>query len=883
MLVFVKDKTMRLQKVLMYLERYLKWFDLKSIEIKLPFLAVTFNQSRMSVPFWVRRDLMQFTGRRNELSFLKHTLLGEDNSTVVICRNSREDTTGDTLISNFTREYRKHFPDGIFSVSINSESSGEFACKLSKHFFPDQELSITNDHQAHSQIQKCLSSKRALLILVNIESEKEYQCFKNILPKVKLMSVLITTCNKDFAKGIDGNILDIESFKDEDSIRFLKHKLIGEDNSFVITCGISGMGGVGKSALAAHFAEKYSKRFPDGVFSVSVDSESPAGFALRLASHFFPEQQLSVTNDSHAHTLIQKYLSSKRALLILDNADSDKAFERVTNMLPGGTSMSVIVTTRNKVLAEDFDAYKLDLNSFTGEEGIEHFKNVLGKDFHLKGSIKNAERIIELLGGLPLAIDIVVQTMKNSQIMTFDSWVEYLEQQGVIGELSKDKKSNETINLVIEKSLDLLASSLKNIFISLGACAITGFSVETAMAATGIKNVGGMRLSLNKLHNWSLVNELENKRFSLHPVLKDFTQSKEEIIKANHRHTEYWRSYVKKYNRDDSEDWIYITNEWNGICVAWDWCLSERESSFDKCCNVQKSSHRNYKYASEIAFSLRYFLDGRGHWREGIERFSKSLNVATKISLEEEIVFRIRRHLAIFLRKSKKYEEAANYNNINIEFAANLKREDWRGQELEQLGRVRVRQKQYKKAEDLYKEALGIARKLEEKRYIGQALNCLGTLYRHQRKYPESIGCFEDVLQLYKDLSDDQGICSTLKHLGDTYLDCRNYSEAKDKYLSAMKVFKKSGRIEVEGSLYQNLGFALEKLLLFDVDALAFYIISANICNHLGICGWGDKYPFRLRDNLLEKLASNADDFRVSSNNTLETVLKNSRSRIKDL
>ena len=49
----------------------------------------------------------------------------------------------------------------------------------------------------------------------------------------------------------------------------LKQKLQDKVGSLVVLCSLTGYGGVGKSALAAHFANKFCSIFPDGIFGLA--------------------------------------------------------------------------------------------------------------------------------------------------------------------------------------------------------------------------------------------------------------------------------------------------------------------------------------------------------------------------------------------------------------------------------------------------------------------------------------------------------------------------------------------------------------------------------------------------------------------------------------
>ena len=108
--------------------------------------------------------------------------------------------------------------------------------------------------------------------------------------------------------------------------------------------GLTGTGGMGKSALACHFATLYRHEFRDGVIGLRVDGAQVDALAQRFADlssvKIDPERGLS------AAEIMQSVFQKRQALLIFDNAD-DAAMQKLH---PGGNTCAVIVTTRNRAL-----------------------------------------------------------------------------------------------------------------------------------------------------------------------------------------------------------------------------------------------------------------------------------------------------------------------------------------------------------------------------------------------------------------------------------------------------------------------------------------------------------------------------------------------------
>lgn len=127
----------------------------------------------------------------------------------------------------------------------------------------------------------------------------------------------------------------------------------GQEGAAVVITAIDGVAGIGKTALAVHFAHRAVPAFPGGQLFVNLrgfDPERPPlgpGDVLARFARALGADPADLPDDpDELAAMYRSQLAGRRVLVVLDNAVSA---EQVRPLLPGTAGCLAIVTSRNRL------------------------------------------------------------------------------------------------------------------------------------------------------------------------------------------------------------------------------------------------------------------------------------------------------------------------------------------------------------------------------------------------------------------------------------------------------------------------------------------------------------------------------------------------------
>ncbi|WP_327748533.1 BTAD domain-containing putative transcriptional regulator [Streptomyces europaeiscabiei] len=187
-----------------------------------------------------------------------------------------------------------------------------------------------------------------------------------------------------------------------------------------VTAVISGMAGVGKSALALHLAHELAEHFPDGQLYINLHGATPGmtpltpaqALAALLRDLGTAPRRIPEHPDAAA-ALLRSTLAPTRTLMVLDDAAHAA---QVRPLLPAGAGCAVIVTSRSPLTALD-GAHRFPLAPLSDDESAALLRAASGR----AAGLDAAHPLVELTGRLPLALRVVAARLAARRALTPDA------------------------------------------------------------------------------------------------------------------------------------------------------------------------------------------------------------------------------------------------------------------------------------------------------------------------------------------------------------------------------------------------------------------------------------------------------------------------------
>lgn len=298
----------------------------------------------------------------------------------------------------------------------------------------------------------------------------------------------------------------------------------------VTSVALLGAVGVGKTALAVHWATQVADLFEDGQLYIDLrgfssgklpcrPAEAIRGFlqALGVPPHRVPADEAEQTS------LYRSLLADKRMLIVLDNA---RDTEQVRPLLPASPRSMVLVTSRNQLrgLVASDGALPLTVRLLSRAEAGELLARRIGND-RIAGAPEAVEEIISVCSGLPLALTTVAARAATYPDFSLSRLADELRSASDLLHKMENGEHGPGIRSSLSSSYNLLNPQAARLFMLLGVYPDPDIDPQRAARLTGT-TVDEAQALLADLASVSVVSEYAPSRYVMHTLTRAYAASR---------------------------------------------------------------------------------------------------------------------------------------------------------------------------------------------------------------------------------------------------------------------------------------------------------------------------------------------------------------------
>jgi DNA-binding SARP family transcriptional activator len=299
---------------------------------------------------------------------------------------------------------------------------------------------------------------------------------------------------------------------------------------------VAGMAGVGKTALAVHWAHQVADQFPDGQLYLDLRGYAAAPQlrpieALRQLLHGLGVDQVPADLEEAAG-LYRSVTAGRRLLLLLDNAASA---DQVRSLLPGSPGCLVVVTSRDRLagLVATHGARRLVLGPLPPEEAQALLGQVVGAA-RIEAEPEAAAELARACAHLPLALRIAAANLADDPQQPISGQVATLRVGDRLAALEIEGDADAAVRAAFDASYDRLAAPERQLFRLFGL--VPGPHVTAAAAAALVgPGAGDIRQSLARLAAAHLIDQYVPGRYRLHDLLRLYAAERAQEIDPGER------------------------------------------------------------------------------------------------------------------------------------------------------------------------------------------------------------------------------------------------------------------------------------------------------------------------------------------------------------
>jgi DNA-binding SARP family transcriptional activator/tetratricopeptide (TPR) repeat protein len=554
-----------------------------------------------------------------------------------------------------------------------------------------------------------------------------------------------------------------------------------------VISAVSGTAGVGKTALAIHWAHRAAAagRFPDGQLHVNLRGYDPAqpvtaagalaGFLRALG---VPGPDIPPGQDQRA-ARYRSLLAGKQMLIVLDNASTA---DQVRPLLPGTPGCAVLVTSRDALaglVARD-GASRLDLDLLPLDEAVALLGELIGEP--ARADPGAAAELARRCARLPLAVRVAAElAAAHPQVPLADLVADLAGQQQRLDLLDAAGDPRTAVRAVFSWSYQQLTPDAARMFRLLGIHPGPDITVPAAAGLAAIAEADTQRL-LRELARAHLISEHVPGRYTFHDLLRAYaaeqarhTDSDTDRREATGRVLDHYLHNAAAAGRvlDPAQEPVALAPPRPGAAARQPadqrqdpaWFEAEHQVLLAAVTLAAQSGFD--AHAWQLPWAVAPFLRARGHWQEQAATQRTALAAATRLG-----------------------DAAAQAVSGRL------------------LANACTRLGDHEQARGHFASSLTLYQRLGDRHGEAKVHQNLGLLATRQGRYADALGHAEQALCLFQAIGDKANEAAALNSVGWYHGLLGHYQQARVFCRQSLTLCAETGHRWLEGHVWDSVAYA---------------------------------------------------------------------------
>ncbi|WP_309117277.1 BTAD domain-containing putative transcriptional regulator [Saccharothrix sp.] len=568
---------------------------------------------------------------------------------------------------------------------------------------------------------------------------------------------------------------------------------------------VTGPAGVGKTALALHWAHRVRDEFPDGQLYVDLHGYDPnqeplgAGEVLNrfLRTLGVPSADIPVTVEERS-ALFRTLVADRRMVVMLDNA---RGSTELMALLPGSPSCVVVTSRRRLVgLVAHAEAKLVELDMLDTDAAVEVLGRVAGRDGAEVGALR---RLAVLCDGLPLALRIAAARLAVSPSLRAAELVAELDDEhGRLAALGLEDEDS-TVRAALDASRRALSPLPARLLALLGLHPGPDVTAHVVAAMARVR-VSEAQRALDALTAANLLSVNENGRYGAHDLVRVYTRTLAAELAPAQRHEATSRMLDFYLHCADLADGLLPVGRGSvrvapelvplevprltgsGDAIAW---LDAEQGNIIAAAEFAgEGTERAWLvHAWQLPYTLSRFFWLRTDRSTWLRTTEAAMRAATSLG-DPEARFVTLFNLGVALNQFHRTDEALERLREALEVARGSGDVSAQARALTTVADMLHGLGRLDESERFYREALEVSRTAGARWAEATAHHNLGLLYLSKRRYDEAKKWLRAAVEMYREVGEQCGESTCHVDLAAVLMESGELSDAVSSARTALSV-----------------------------------------------------------------------------------------------